>query len=74
MWRYYGTVLAHDGAIDLYNEGGLHLKMAQADQGIISFRTYFGGRKVEFKIVSLHDFEIEIDFPNNDMSIVGFNW
>jgi len=74
MWRYYGTVISQDGAIDLYNEGGRHRKMAQLQPNTISFRTYFGGRKVEFKLVSLHPFKEKIDFPCNDMSIIGFDW
>lgn len=74
MWRFYGTVILHDDTIDLYNEGGVHKKMARLKPETITFRTYFGGRKVEFKLASLHAFDHTIDFPCNDMSIVGFDW
>lgn len=74
MWRYYGTVILHDDTIDLYSEGGVHKKMARLQADTIAFRTYFGGRKVEFKLASLHPFDHTIEFPCNDMSIVGFDW
>lgn len=74
MWRYYGTVIGIDDRIELYNENAVHLKMDRVDDSEIAFRTYFGGRPVQFRIASLHDFDEEIVFPFNDMSVVGFNW
>lgn len=74
MWRYYGSVLAMDGELKLYNENGDYQTMEQVNPGEIQFRTYFGGRPVEWRIVSLHDFSIEKDYPFNDMKIIGFNW
>lgn len=74
MWRYYGTVVASDQSLDLYNEGGLHLKMLRHDQDRIDFRTYFGGRPVEFRVASLHEFSLDNTYPFDDMSVIGFNW
>ena len=74
MWRYYGTVIAIGEIIELYSEGSLHLKMHRFDNDVISFRTYFGGRPVEFRIASLHEFEFDYRFPFDDMSVVGFSW
>lgn len=74
MWRYYGTVLAIDGKLELYNESGDYQHMEQVEGDGICFRTYFGGRPVEWRIVSLHEFSVEKVFPYNDMTTIGFNW
>jgi hypothetical protein len=74
MWRFYGTVRRVQNQVELFNEGGVHQLMKRRPCCDLEFRTFFGGRKVEFKIASLHQFETEIVFPCNDMGIVGFNW
>lgn len=74
MWRFYGSVIGVEDRLELINEGGRHEISRKAKDCDIQFRTYFGGRKVEFKIASLHSFENDIEFPCNDMSIIGFNW
>lgn len=74
MWRYYGTVIAIDGRLELYNEGGDFQSMPQRSIEEIVFRTYYGGRPVEWRIASIHEFSIELEYPFNDMSVIGFNW
>ncbi len=74
MWRYYGTVLAVDGTLELYNEGGDFQTMAQVKDREVRFRTYYGGRPVEWRIASLHDFSLDIEMPFNDPETIGFNW
>jgi len=74
MWRYYGTVLAIERKLELYNESGDYQFMEQVEDDEIRFRTYFGGRPVEWRIVSLHEFSVEKVFPYNDMTTIGFNW
>jgi len=74
MWRYYGTVIAVDGQLILYNESGGHQEMRQAENNEIRFRTYYGGRPVEWRIAGLHDFSTELEMPYNDMNTIGFNW
>jgi hypothetical protein len=74
MWRFYGTVISLGGKLELYNEGGDHREMPSPGQGKICFRTYFGGRPVEFRIVSLHDFDYSLKYPFNDKSVIGFEW
>lgn len=74
MWRYYGTVLAIDGTLELYSEGGDFQTMAQVKDQEIRFRTYYGGRSVEWRLASLHDFSIDIEMPANDLETIGFNW
>lgn len=74
MWRYYGTVLLIDGKLQLYNESGDYQSMDQVEEDEIRFRTYYGGRSVEWRVVSLHDFDVQDEFPYNDMKTIGFNW
>ena len=74
MWRFYGTVIAIEDRLELYNEGGVHQKMHREDDNVIAFRTYFGGRPVEFKLASLHSFSMDADYPFDDMSVIGFDW
>jgi len=48
--------------------------MERIEEDEIRFRTYYGGRPVEWRVVSLHEFEISKEFPFNDMKTIGFNW
>jgi hypothetical protein len=74
MWRYYGTVIAIDDRIELYNENAVHLKMHRSNDDLIEFRTFFGGRRVQFKVASLHAFAMEKLYPFDNMSVIGFDW
>lgn len=74
MWRYYGTVMAIDGELELYTESGAFKKMSQVLPGEIRFRTYFGGRPVEWRVASLHEFTLETEFPFNDETTISFTW
>lgn len=74
MWRPYGTVVAVDGELFLYSEGGDYQSMPQVAGDEIRFRTYYGGRPVAWRIASLHYFELETVRPFNDMQTIGFNW
>lgn len=74
MWRYYGTVLAIDGRLELYNESGTFQSMDQVSRDEVRFRTYYGGRPVEWRVASLHKFELQTEFPFRDDSTIGFTW
>ena len=74
MWRFYGSVVALEGNLELYTEHGRFDSMPQVLENEIRFRTYYGGRPVQFRVASLHKFEHEIVFPFNDMNTIGFNW
>jgi len=74
MWRYYGCVIAYKDILRLYSESGDFQVMNALKKNEIRFRTYFGGRVVQFKIVSLHDFIFALDVPFNDKSVIGFEW
>jgi hypothetical protein len=74
MWRFYGTVIAVGERIELYSEGGAFREMPRAESQAIPFRTYFGGRPVEWRVASLHPFDLTTRFPCQDESIVSFEW
>lgn len=74
MWRYYGTVLAIDRKIELYSESGSYQTAVQTDENEIAFRTYFGGRPVEWRVASLHEYSMRPIYPSNDSSVVTFTW
>lgn len=74
MWRFYGTVLAIDGQLELYSESGAFQTMDQTQPNEIRFRTFFGDRHVEFRTASLHAFDVHTDVPMNDRSTIGFEW
>lgn len=74
MWRYFGTVVSLEKELRLYSESGDYQTMEPVDPDEIRFRTYFGGRPVEFRLASLHDFRISLDYPFNDPATIGFEW
>ncbi|MDP5308680.1 hypothetical protein [Paracoccus spongiarum] len=74
MWRFYGTVIAVGDRIELYSEGGAFQQMPRTEPSKINFRTYYGGRPVEWRVASLHDFELTTKFPCHDESVVSFVW
>ena len=54
MWRYYGTVLAIERKLELYNESGDYQFMEQVEDDEIRFRTYFGAAKpTKYKVAVL---------------------
>lgn len=74
MWRFFGTVLAISGELELYSESGAFQTMKQVVPNEIRFRTFFGDRHVEFRTASLHTFDLTTDVPMNDLSTIGFEW
>jgi hypothetical protein len=74
MWRYYGTVLAVDGKLELYSESGSYQESMQLTPDEVCFRTYFGGRPVEWRLASIHQFTIKTEYPCQSEGIVTFKW
>lgn len=74
MWRYYGTVLAIDKRVELYSESGTFQEFQQPHDNEIPFRTYFGGRPVEWRIASLHEFSLHSHYPSHEPTAVTFTW
>ena len=74
LWRFYGSVMAIENELRLYSESGDFQTMRQANENEIRFRTYFGGRPVEWRIASLHPFSLENEVPFDDKQTIGFEW
>lgn len=74
MWRFYGTVIAIDGQLQLFTESGFFDRRGQYAEDEIRFRTYYGGRPVQWRVASLHEYDFSRKTPFNDMSVLGFNW
>lgn len=74
MWRFYGTTICTNGKLELFSESGAYQTMDQIEPNEIRFRTYFGGREVEFRTASLHAFDVDTKVPCNDKSTIGFEW
>ena len=74
MWRYFGTVLSVAGELRLYSESGAYQTMPEVELGEVRFRTFYGGRPVEFRVASLHEFSLDTEYPHNDKATIGFEW
>lgn len=74
MWRYFGCVISIEGQLQLYSESGDYQTMQSVLEGEIRFRTFYGGRPVEFRVASLHAFTLDTEYPHNEKSTVGFEW
>lgn len=74
MWRYFGTVVSIDGELRLYSESGAYQTMLEAIEGEVRFRSFYGGRPVEFRVASLHEFALDTEYPHNDKATIGFEW
>lgn len=74
MWRFYGTVIAVGDRIELYSEGGAFQDTPRTESQTIPFRTYFGGRPVEWRVASLDAFDFATEYPCHDESTVSFVW
>ncbi|MEL6511749.1 MAG: hypothetical protein AAFQ32_18250 [Pseudomonadota bacterium] len=73
MWRPYGTLLGVDGLIQLISESGDYQKASFLDSPrVIHFETYFGPGPVEFRICSLHRFNLRISAPSSLKNTVRF--
>ncbi len=74
MWRPYGWVVQGYGMTSLYAESGDFQSQAVDQPDLLQFRTYFGGRAVEFRIASLHGFQHTLEYPVSKDGHVGFEW
>ena len=74
MWRPYGWVIRHLTKLRLYSESGDFQTYELSEPDTIKFRTFFGGREVEFRLASLHSFKHNIVYPVRKEGSVGFEW
>jgi hypothetical protein len=74
MWRPYGWVVRFSNNLRLYSESGDYQTCRALEPNNIKFRTYFGGRAVEFRLASLHAFEYQKHYPVSPDGSIGFEW
>jgi hypothetical protein len=72
MWRPYGWIISDKGGARLFSENGYHASDSTRADGQAAFRTHFGTAPVEFRIASLHQFAVDVDFPCEDGSLPTF--
>jgi hypothetical protein len=74
MWRPYGWVIRYLNELRLYSESGDFQTCKIVEPNTTTFRTYFGGRAVEFRLASLHVFQHNIKYPVSPEGSIGFEW
>lgn len=73
MWRPYGTVILTGRAIMLISENGdLQEKHVIGTAPSISVETHFGPGGAEFRVASLHAFEVTVTVPSRETECVRF--
>lgn len=73
MWRPYGSVIRLAGVIRLISESGdFQERQNKCTNDRVRVETYFGPGAVEFRIVSLHEFDLSIVFPSEACNVVRF--
>ncbi len=70
-WRPYGTVVALEDDIILVSESG-HFQQKPRSGDRFSVETYFGLGAADFRIVSLHPFDLELEVPSHQTECVRF--
>ena len=73
MWRPYGAVVGFENEVLLFSESG-DRRQVQADGSpkTVAVETYFGEGPAEFRIASLHDFDLTLEAPSKEKSAVRF--
>lgn len=74
LWRYFGVVLSRNEEAHLYSEDGDYQTTQRCLGGRLTFRTYFGGRRVLFRVASLHRHVLEIQHPCKREDYLTFKW
>ena len=73
MWRPYGTVIGYRRQICLISESGDFQRVSdERSNEIVVTETYFGAGPAEFRVASLHDFDIRVDAPSQMKAPVRF--
>jgi hypothetical protein len=72
MWRPYGTVIAYGSEIVRITESGGYQGATRTGPPV-RVETYFGPGPVEFRVASLHDFELALEVPSTGRPCVRFD-
>lgn len=71
LWRPFGTVITRNSEAILVHENGSmkQIEMPYRSKHQVAFKTFFGPSPAEFRIASLHPFEIKLD-PYDDPEVL----
>lgn len=73
MWRPYGTVIGLQNEVCLLSESGDYQRLRDTRSSwTVVAETYFGPGPAEFRIASLHDFDMLASSPSREKSCVRF--
>ena len=73
MWRPYGTVMAYHNEVCLISESGDFQKVSDVRSSrVVAAETYFGIGDSEFRVASLHPFELQVNAPSQEETCVRF--
>lgn len=70
-WRPYGTVVVLESNVILVSESG-HFQRQPRASDWFAVETYFGSGGADFRIASLHPFDLELEVPSRQTECVRF--
>lgn len=74
MWRPYGTVVGYEGEVCLVAENGDYQRKIEGQSPtIVVAETWFGPGPAEFRVASLHEFDVMVQAPSEGREVVRFN-
>ena len=64
LWRPYGTIITRGNTATLAQENGamMEVDLAPQTQHQLAFKTHFGPRPADFRLISLHSFTAKVDY------------
>ncbi len=73
VWRPYGAVRRMFGSAELFSEAGVTAAILGAPDRPVPVRTFFGAGAAEFRVASLHAFDLDlIDEPTSEEGALTF--
>lgn len=72
MWRPYGTVIRSNDDVRLYSESGA-IEPNQTVELHTSVETFFGAGPADFKVVSITDFSLHLEYPSTSDNASRFD-
>jgi hypothetical protein len=71
-WRPYGAVIASEEDIVLVSESGDYQKVARQKTPPVPVETHFGPGPADFRLVSIHPFDLTLEVPSRQQGCVRF--
>jgi hypothetical protein len=74
MWRPYGSIIRREASLMIVSESGGMIERANTPDGRIEFETFYGPGPADFRLASIHPFDLEVAVPsgaNDALRFVG---